>query len=224
MVFRTQQMANEFGVGDQFGTAFDEMYDKDKADPKDGNRRPPKTKTMRYRGSSIEMSNVSGIHPMGHVTSSDMDALHIRPLFFMFYTQIPPKEQRSKNHADNVAQQIYVHAKLMIEDDAFFTLGSSNANIRSFAVDSELNVISDDKDSTVKLQQELLAGYTGITTATEDFPNTNESLKQGDLKLVYEEMTDIAKKNSEKIERQETIDGLIALFDDDRTVNVARYM
>lgn len=224
MVFRTQQMANEFGVGDQFGTAFDEMYDKDKADPKDGNRRPPKTKTMRYRGASVEMSNVSGIQPMGHVTSSDMDALHIRPLFFMFYTQIPPKEQRSKNPADNEAQQIYVHAKLMIEDDAFFTLGSSNANIRSFAVDSELNVISDDKDSTVKLRQELLAGYTGITVQTAKFQNKSELLGQVELKSIYEEMLKIADLNSKLIKKQETIQGLIALFDDDRTVNVARYM
>jgi phosphatidylserine/phosphatidylglycerophosphate/cardiolipin synthase-like enzyme len=39
--------------------------------------------------------------------------------------------------------ETYVHAKLMIVDDTFMTLGSTNINTRSMETDSELNIIHD---------------------------------------------------------------------------------
>ena len=36
---------------------------------------------------------------------------------------------------------VYIHAKLMIIDDTFMTVGSANINSRSMETDSELNII-----------------------------------------------------------------------------------
>ncbi|MGK5077893.1 phospholipase D-like domain-containing protein [Janthinobacterium sp. HLX7-2] len=43
-------------------------------------------------------------------------------------------------------EEIYIHAKVAIVDDAAFTLGSANINLRSMAIDSELNILSQAQD------------------------------------------------------------------------------
>ncbi|MGL4667365.1 MAG: phospholipase D-like domain-containing protein [Saezia sp.] len=207
MVWRTQQMANEFGVGDQFESAHDELYDKDDVD-KEGHR------------SRTDMG--VNMRSQTHITLDDVEALHIKPLFFMFYTQIPPASQRT-NPGDHVAQQVYVHAKLMIEDDAWFTLGSANTNIRSMAVDSELNIISDDKETAQKVRHELLREYVGEIKGKEVFPNVaGRELNQSDLKAVHKIMEIRMDDNQRLIGEKKTITGLIAKFHDDRSADVVR--
>ncbi|MBX9432544.1 phosphatidylserine/phosphatidylglycerophosphate/cardiolipin synthase family protein, partial [Ralstonia pseudosolanacearum] len=46
---------------------------------------------------------------------------------------------------------VYVHAKLMIVDDVFMTLGSANINTRSMQVDSELNICHEHSGVTAPL-------------------------------------------------------------------------
>lgn len=58
-------------------------------------------------------------------------------------------------------EEIYIHAKVAIVDDAAFTVGSANLNIRSMAFDSELNVLSDAHDVAYSLRAEL---FTQATT------------------------------------------------------------
>jgi phosphatidylserine/phosphatidylglycerophosphate/cardiolipin synthase-like enzyme len=41
-------------------------------------------------------------------------------------------------------REIYIHSKLMLVDDIFMTLGSANMNQRSMAVDSEINIATND--------------------------------------------------------------------------------
>ena len=43
-------------------------------------------------------------------------------------------------------REIYIHSKLLLVDDTFFTLGSGNMNLRSMAADSEINVATVDPD------------------------------------------------------------------------------
>jgi phosphatidylserine/phosphatidylglycerophosphate/cardiolipin synthase-like enzyme len=50
---------------------------------------------------------------------------------------------------------VYVHAKLMIVDDVFMTLGSANINLRSMAVDSELNICHENMAVTQPLRRRL---------------------------------------------------------------------
>ncbi|MGL4668024.1 MAG: phospholipase D-like domain-containing protein, partial [Saezia sp.] len=226
MVFRTQQMANEFGTGDQFENAFKEMYDVGEDDPNNGEKRPARMKTVEDDfGKEIEVPNIDYVYPTEHLTSKDMGALHIKPLLFMFYTPIPHKGLRD-SPANRFAQQVYVHAKLMIEDDAFFTLGSANTNIRSFAVDSELNIISDDGATAKKTRYDLLKEYVGEIKKEfgEEFHNTEgEVLTQTALESIYLIMKQRMQDNYEAVMiKKETIEGLIVKFHDDRTVDVVR--
>jgi phosphatidylserine/phosphatidylglycerophosphate/cardiolipin synthase-like enzyme len=51
--------------------------------------------------------------------------------------------------------EVYIHAKLMIVNDTFLTLGSANINTRSMQVDSELNIALDRPEITKPLRQKL---------------------------------------------------------------------
>lgn len=58
-------------------------------------------------------------------------------------------------------REIYIHSKLLLVDDGFFTLGSANLNQRSMAVDSEINLASNDVGHATALRRhiwEQLAG------------------------------------------------------------------
>lgn len=50
-----------------------------------------------------------------------------------------PMDPRDKNPKDR-KKTIYVHSKLLIVDDEFASVGSANANPRSFELDTELNI------------------------------------------------------------------------------------
>lgn len=50
---------------------------------------------------------------------------------------------------------VYVHAKLMIVDDVFTTVGSANLNTRSMEADSELNIFHENAEVTAPLRKRL---------------------------------------------------------------------
>ncbi len=80
-------------------------------------------------------------------------------------TPIPPAmpPDRSKELKNATAQryrEVYIHSKLMIIDDSMFTLGSANLNLRSFAVDSEINIASDDALKAKDLRQRVWKQHT----------------------------------------------------------------
>ena len=56
---------------------------------------------------------------------------------------------------------MYIHAKLMLIDDTFMTLGSANINTRSMQTDSELNIAHDRPEITGPLRAQQWAKYTG---------------------------------------------------------------
>ncbi len=51
--------------------------------------------------------------------------------------------------------ETYIHAKLMIIDDTFMTLGSANINTRSMETDSEMNIIHDRPEVSKPARQKL---------------------------------------------------------------------
>lgn len=59
-------------------------------------------------------------------------------------------------------EEIYIHAKVAIVDDAAFTIGSANLNLRSMALDSELNVLSEAKDVAFELRSKLFSQCSGM--------------------------------------------------------------
>ncbi|MFC0694224.1 phospholipase D-like domain-containing protein, partial [Paraburkholderia humisilvae] len=63
------------------------------------------------------------------------------------------------------------HTKLMIVDDVFMTLGSANINLRSMAVDSELNICHENMAVTQPLRRRLWELHTkGFNEAVSDVP------------------------------------------------------
>ena len=58
-------------------------------------------------------------------------------------------------------QEVYIHAKLMLIDDTFMTLGSANINTRSMQTDSELNIAHHRPEITRPLREQQWGRYTG---------------------------------------------------------------
>jgi len=67
-------------------------------------------------------------------------------------------------------REIYIHSKLLLVDDSFLTLGSANLNQRSMAVDSEINIATDDprhaRDLRKRVWGQLSGGNTNGKTGT----------------------------------------------------------
>lgn len=57
-------------------------------------------------------------------------------------------------------QEVYIHAKLMLIDDTFMTLGSANINTRSMQADSEINIAHHRPEITAPVRQAQWAKYT----------------------------------------------------------------
>lgn len=70
---------------------------------------------------------------------------------------------------------VYVHAKLMIVDDVFMTLGSANINTRSMQVDSELNICHEHSGVTAPLRKRLWNIHTKGMGAQEDISQAFET-------------------------------------------------
>lgn len=69
--------------------------------------------------------------------------------------------------------EVYIHAKLMLIDDAFMTLGSANINTRSMQTDSELNIAHHRPEITRPLREQQWAKYTaGQVTSGMSFYQT----------------------------------------------------
>ncbi|MES2017395.1 MAG: phospholipase D-like domain-containing protein [Pseudomonadota bacterium] len=60
-------------------------------------------------------------------------------------------------------REIYIHAKLLLVDDCFMTLGSANLNQRSMAVDSELNIATNDAALAADLRRRVWMQHSGGT-------------------------------------------------------------
>jgi phosphatidylserine/phosphatidylglycerophosphate/cardiolipin synthase-like enzyme len=63
---------------------------------------------------------------------------------------------------------VYIHSKLMIIDDVFTTLGSTNINTRSMEVDSELNICVEDPAVARPLRKQLWEIHAGKEGAGDD--------------------------------------------------------
>lgn len=63
---------------------------------------------------------------------------------------------------------VYVHAKLMIVDDVFTTIGSANINTRSMMADSELNICHEHMGVTQPLRRRLWGIHTNGKGVQDD--------------------------------------------------------
>ena len=98
----------------------------------------------------------------------------------------PAKKKKLTNHCGS--EMIYVHSKLLIIDDYYCMIGSPNANLRSFRVDTELAVgwvsVSDVKEFRIKLWLELLgSGIDFSKLEAKDFVELWDSVALGNKKV-----------------------------------------
>ncbi|MBP1314575.1 phospholipase D-like domain-containing protein [Herbaspirillum sp. 1130] len=94
--------------------------------------------------------------------AEELEALGIKTLAASLWTY----DHTAKSTGDKY-REIYIHSKLMIIDDAFFTLGSANLNLRSMAVDAEINIGCDDPLLSEKLRKEVLSLHSFSRTACD---------------------------------------------------------
>ena len=81
---------------------------------------------------------------------------------------------------------VYIHAKLMLIDDCYTTLGSANINVRSMQADSELNICHEWGSETKKLRKKLWGMHTRGRGA------------QDNVEAAFKKWADIIRYNKEK--------------------------
>jgi phosphatidylserine/phosphatidylglycerophosphate/cardiolipin synthase-like enzyme len=124
---------------------------------------------------------------------------------------------RSKELRQATAQryrEIYIHSKLMIIDDSFFTLGSANLNLRSFAVDSEINMSTDNRAKATELRREVWAQHTNGLKGLDGGANATD---QEALSTAFEGWELNAKNNLNGKKNGKPLSCFLVNFHDERT-------
>lgn len=125
--------------------------------------------------------------------------------------------QRANAQHDKVMaeryREIYIHSKLMVMDDSFFTLGSANLNLRSMTVDAEINVASDDVPKSVDLRRRVWGMHTG---GTQDGGNGSPA-KIADT---FDKWNKLMGDNANKKTNGEQPTGFLMPFRDERTSSI----
>ncbi|MFC5510758.1 phospholipase D-like domain-containing protein [Massilia jejuensis] len=103
-------------------------------------------------------------------------------------------------------EETYIHAKVAIVDDAAFTVGSVNLNVRSMALDSELNLLSQAMDVAFDLRKKLFKQCT----------NDEGPAQFGNMKKTFEAWLDLMNDNTEAMASGLPLSGQIATFHVDR--------
>jgi phosphatidylserine/phosphatidylglycerophosphate/cardiolipin synthase-like enzyme len=103
-------------------------------------------------------------------------------------------------------EEVYIHAKVAIVDDAAFTIGSANLNVRSMAIDGELNILSQAKDVAYNLRCELFTQCFG-----EPGPD-----QFGDMQNIFDRWQKRMNDNARAIQNNTPLEGQIVTFHVDR--------
>jgi phosphatidylserine/phosphatidylglycerophosphate/cardiolipin synthase-like enzyme len=88
-------------------------------------------------------------------------------------------------------REVYIHSKLLLADDGFLTLGSANLNQRSMAVDSEINIATDDPAHARDLRRRVWMQHSGGLISGEDGT-------RHDIAKAFNKWTDLMSDNRKK--------------------------
>jgi phosphatidylserine/phosphatidylglycerophosphate/cardiolipin synthase-like enzyme len=123
--------------------------------------------------------------------------------------------ERSKEIRDATARryrEIYIHSKLMIIDDSMFTLGSANLNLRSFAVDSEINIASDNAAKSQELRRRVWGQHT-----KGQFDGDGDATDQKTMTRTFKNWEDEASANLDRKAMGDALCSFLVKFLDERT-------
>jgi phosphatidylserine/phosphatidylglycerophosphate/cardiolipin synthase-like enzyme len=134
------------------------------------------------------------------ITAEELEKRGIKALMGSMWSGAPKPKS-----ADDY-EETYIHAKVAIVDDAAFTVGSANLNVRSMALDSELNLLSQAKDVAFELRRKLFKQCT----------NNEGPAQFGDMKKTFGDWLTLMGKNTEAMANGSSLKGQIATFHVDR--------
>lgn len=93
-------------------------------------------------------------------------------------------------------REVYIHAKLLLVDDGFMTLGSANLNQRSMAVDSEINIATNDAALARSLRTRVWEQHSGSKVSGKGGSQAEISEAFSNWRIVMDENLQ-RKKNGE---------------------------
>ena len=134
------------------------------------------------------------------ITAEELEKRGIKVLMASMWTGAPKPKS-----ADDY-EETYIHAKVAIVDDAAFTVGSANLNVRSMALDSELNLLSQAKDVAFELRGKLFMQCT----------NDEGPAQFGDTKKTFGDWLTLMAHNTTMMAKGRPLSGQIATFHVDR--------
>ncbi len=139
--------------------------------------------------------------------AKELDSLGIKTLVASLWTYDHAGVSKGEKY-----REIYIHSKMMIIDDAFFTLGSANLNLRSMAVDAEINIGCDDPGVSEKLRREVFAMHSNNAEGCNGGNgNTTE------IRKAFNKWQDLLSENGLKKSAQTPAQGFLMPFRDERT-------
>ena len=128
----------------------------------------------------------------------------------------PQEARKAKQWRDQLRAQryreIYIHSKLMLADDSVFTLGSANLNVRSFAADGEINVVSDCPETSERLRREVWGMHSGGAQYCE-----GGTARFADMAKAFRAWEDLISANGDARDRGDPITGFLVPLRDERT-------
>ncbi|OWY33957.1 phospholipase D-like domain-containing protein [Herbaspirillum aquaticum] len=142
--------------------------------------------------------------------AKELDSLGIKTLVASLWTYDHAGDSKGEKY-----REIYIHSKLMIIDDAFFTLGSANMNLRSMAVDAEINIGCDDPLLSEKLRREVFSMHSGGAASCDGGNGTSSSIK-----FAFEAWQELLRINQNKKDTRKPITGFLLPFFDVRTSSI----
>jgi phosphatidylserine/phosphatidylglycerophosphate/cardiolipin synthase-like enzyme len=108
---------------------------------------------------------------------------------------------------------------LLLVDDGFFTLGSANLNQRSMAVDSEINLATNDPRHATALRKRIWSQLTGRL-----YDGGNASRQE--IAQTFKDWVKLMKKNKERQKspstdpKEKLMEGFIVPLDDGRSSTI----
>lgn len=142
--------------------------------------------------------------------AEELEVLGIKTLAASLWTY----DHTGKSKGDKY-REIYIHSKLMIIDDAFFTLGSANLNLRSMAVDAEINIGCDDPLLSEKLRREVFSMHTDDAVGCNGGDGGHDAIQEA-----FDAWVKLLAKNSISKDDQKPCKGFLIPFVDKRTANM----
>ena len=110
-------------------------------------------------------------------------------------------------------REIYIHSKLLLVDDSFFSLGSANLNQRSMAVDSEINLATNDAKRAKDLRQKIWGKLSGgMVDGKNGAP--------AEIKEAFREWVKTMKTNLERKRNSQSMTGFLLPLEDNRSATL----